>query len=149
MAQGVVREWLPKTVTMETKMPFAIDRIDHVVLNCRDLDTTAVWYQRVLSMQREDFGPDKRTALKFGSQKINLRPTGASNWPTGATDEPGSLDLCFITTSAPEDVLDHLRACGVTITEGRVQRTGALGAMTSVYCRDPDGNLVEVARYGS
>ncbi len=88
-------------------MPFAIDRIDHVVLNCRDLETTASWYQRVLGMQREEFGPDRRIALKFGSQKINLRLTGASNWPTGAIDAPGSLDLCFITTSAPKDVLER------------------------------------------
>jgi catechol 2,3-dioxygenase-like lactoylglutathione lyase family enzyme len=130
-------------------MAFAIDRMDHVVLNCRDVGTTAAWYQRVLGMQREEFGQDRRVALKFGSQKINLRPTGAANWPTGAVDAPGSLDICFITTSSPEDVLDHLRACGVTVTEGPVQRTGALGIMTSIYCRDPDGNLVEIARYGS
>jgi catechol 2,3-dioxygenase-like lactoylglutathione lyase family enzyme len=128
-------------------MPFVLDRIDHVVLNCRDLETTASWYQRVLSMEREEFGPDRRIALKFGSQKINLRPTSASNWPTGAFDAPGSLDLCFITGVAPKDVLDHLRACGVTVTEGPIQRTGALGPMTSIYCRDPDGNLIEIASY--
>ena len=128
-------------------MPFVLDRIDHVVLNCRDLETTASWYQRVLGMEREEFGPDRRIAMKFGSQKINLRPTEASNWPTGAIDAPGSLDLCFITNSALEGVLYHLRACGVVVTEGPVQRTGALGLMTSVYCRDPDGNLVEVASY--
>jgi catechol 2,3-dioxygenase-like lactoylglutathione lyase family enzyme len=128
-------------------MPFAIDRVDHVVLNCRNVDTTAAWYQRVLGMEREVFGPDGRIALKFGSQKINLRPTAALNWPTGAVDAPGSLDLCFITNDAPEEVLDHLRHCGVAVTEGPVPRTGALGPMTSIYCRDPDGNLVEIAHY--
>jgi catechol 2,3-dioxygenase-like lactoylglutathione lyase family enzyme len=128
-------------------MPFSINRIDHVVLNCRDLDTTAAWYQQVLGMDREEFGPDRRIALKFGNQKINLRPTGASNWPTGVVDTPGSLDLCFITTTAPADVLNHLRATGTAVTEGPVQRTGALGPMTSIYCRDPDGNLVEIAKY--
>ena len=132
---------------MERNMPLVLDRIDHVVLNCRDLETTASWYQRVLGMEREEFGPDRRIAMKFGSQKINLRPTGASNWPTGAIDTPGSLDLCFITNSALEGVLYHLHACGVVVTEGPVQRTGALGLMTSVYCRDPDGNLVEIASY--
>jgi catechol 2,3-dioxygenase-like lactoylglutathione lyase family enzyme len=128
-------------------MPFSINRIDHVVLNCRDLDTTAAWYQQVLGMDREEFGPDRRIALKFGNQKINLRPTGASNWPTGAVDAPGSLDLCFITTTAPADVLNHLLASGIVVTEGPVQKTGALGPMTSIYCRDPDGNLVEIAKY--
>jgi len=131
-------------------MAFMIDRVDHVVLNCADVGETAAWYERVLSMRREEFGPERRTALKFGSQKINLRPTGpAAQWPTGAVDAPGSLDICFITRSSPQDVLAHLRACGVSVTEGPVQKTGALGPMTSIYCRDPDGNLVEIARYAS
>jgi catechol 2,3-dioxygenase-like lactoylglutathione lyase family enzyme len=131
-------------------MAFAIDRIDHVVLNCRDIGAMAAWYQRVLGMERVEFGSDRRLALKFGSQKINLRPTGpAADWPTGAVDAPGTLDICFITTSSPEDVVHRLRACGVIVTEGPVQRTSALGTMTSVYCRDPEGNLVEIARYGS
>jgi catechol 2,3-dioxygenase-like lactoylglutathione lyase family enzyme len=128
-------------------MAFSIDRIDHVVVNCRDVGETAAWYERVLGMQRETFGADGRTALKFGTQKLNLRPSGAPDWPTGTVDAPGSLDLCFITTAAPDAVLAHLSACGIEIADGPMRRTGALGAMTSVYCRDPDGNLVEVASY--
>jgi len=130
-------------------MSLGIERIDHVVLNCRDVDATAAWYQRALGMTRERFGPDGRSALKFGNQKINLRPTGAANWPTGAVDATGSLDLCFITTHAPAEVLAHLRGCGIEITDGPVRRTGALGPMTSIYCRDPDGNLVEIANYAA
>jgi catechol 2,3-dioxygenase-like lactoylglutathione lyase family enzyme len=129
-------------------MSFAIERIDHVVLNCRDVETVADWYVRVLGMRREVFS-GTRVALRFGAQKLNLRPTGASNWPTGVTDSPGSLDLCFITTAVPDDVEAHLREAGVTITEGPVAKTGALGAMTSYYCRDPEGNLVEIASYPS
>ena len=66
-------------------MRFTIDRIDHVVLNVKDVEIAAAWYQRVLGMEREDFGPKQRTALKFGGQKINLRPTGydKGEWPTG------------------------------------------------------------------
>jgi catechol 2,3-dioxygenase-like lactoylglutathione lyase family enzyme len=127
-------------------MPFAIDRIDHVVLNCSDVDTTVDWYERVLGMQREVFG-DNRVALVFGNQKINVRPTRAPNWETGAVDAPGSLDLCFIAEMSADDIGAHLRACGVQITAGPVPKTGALGPMTSHYCRDPDGNLIEVASY--
>jgi catechol 2,3-dioxygenase-like lactoylglutathione lyase family enzyme len=130
-------------------MGFTIDRIDHVVLNCRDVDATAAWYQRALGMIREGLGPDGRIALKFGNQKINLRPTNAPNWATGAVDAPGSLDLCFITTDAPAAVLAHLQACGIVVTSGPARQTGALGPMTSIYCRDPDGNLVEVANYAA
>lgn len=128
-------------------MPLTVDRIDHVVINCRDVNTIAAWYERVLGMRREAFGTDGRLALKFGAQKFNLRPTGAPDWETGIVETPGALDLCFITSSPPAEVVAHLESCGVAITTGPVERLGALGTMTSVYCRDPDGNLVEIASY--
>ncbi len=127
-------------------MALRVNRIDHVVLNTGDVDTITDWYVRVLGMEREVFG-EGRVALRFGNQKINVRPTGAPNWKTGAVDAPGSLDLCFIAEMSPDEVGAHLRSCGVTITEGPVTKTGALGPMTSHYCRDPDGNLIEVASY--
>ena len=39
------------------------------------------------------------------------------------------------------------KAAGVAIEEGPVARTGATGPITSLYFRDPDGNLVEVSNY--
>ncbi len=57
------------------------------------------------------------------------------------------MDACFITAVGPEDVVDHLHECGVAIEAGRCPRPGALGPMQSVYCRDPDGNLIEIASY--
>ncbi len=130
-------------------MRFTIDRLDHFVLNCKDVEITASWYQRVLGMEREEFGPDRRTALKFGGQKINLRPITAErrSWVTGANDGPGAVDACFITAVGPEDVVHHLHDCGVTVLTGPVPKIGALGPMQSVYCRDPDGNLIEIASY--
>ncbi|MBV9655554.1 MAG: VOC family protein, partial [Acetobacteraceae bacterium] len=35
----------------------------------------------------------------------------------------------------------------VTAITGPVERLGALGPMHSVYCRDPEGNLIEIATY--
>jgi catechol 2,3-dioxygenase-like lactoylglutathione lyase family enzyme len=130
-------------------MRFTVDRIDHIVLNVADVEIAASWYQRVLGMEREEFGNEQRTALKFGGQKLNLRPVGADprRWITGANDQPGGGNLCFITALGCDDVLEHLRECGVAIAAGPVDRTGALGPMHSVYCRDPDGNLIEIATY--
>jgi catechol 2,3-dioxygenase-like lactoylglutathione lyase family enzyme len=128
-------------------MRFTIDRLDHLVLTCRDLDVTASWYQRVLGMEREVFGREQRTALKFGGQKINLHQQGREFSPRAAHALPGSADLCFITALSIADVIAHLLACDVTIEEGPVARTGALGPMMSVYCRDPDGSLIEIASY--
>jgi len=127
-------------------MGLSVDRIDHVVVNTADVDRTVDWYVRVLGMTREVFG-DGRIALRFGDQKLNVRPTGAQNWVTSAVDAPGTLDLCFIVDAEADAVGAHLRSCGVEITEGPVTKTGALGPMTSHYCRDPDGNLIEVATY--
>ncbi len=132
-------------------MAFAVERIDHIVFNCNDVDATAKWYERVLGMRRETFGPSNRTAMCFGNQKINLRPIGAladdPDWVTGSVEAAGSEDLCFITQATPDDVRAHLVACGVDIVSGPVTKVGALGLMTSHYCRDIDGNLIEIAVY--
>jgi catechol 2,3-dioxygenase-like lactoylglutathione lyase family enzyme len=132
-------------------MRFTIDRIDHVVLNVTNVELSAAWYQRVLGMEREDFGPQHRTALKFGGQKINLRPIDADAraWPTGVCADPGGADLCFITAVPPDEVVGHLHDNGVQILQGPVEKAGALGPILSVYCRDPDGNLVEISSYQS
>jgi len=127
-------------------MRFTVDRLDHLVLTCRDVETTASWFQRVLGMEREEFGPHNRTALRFGGQKINLDTAGEKR-TTAAAAVPGSHNLCFVTTIRPPDIVAHMHECGVMIVEGPAAKVGALGPMTSVYCRDPDGNLIEVATY--
>jgi catechol 2,3-dioxygenase-like lactoylglutathione lyase family enzyme len=130
-------------------MRFTVDRIDHIVINCRDVEITATWYQRVLGMDREEFGAQRRTALKFGGQKINLRPVDSDtdDWFTGSAVMAGSHDLCFVTAVGADDIVRHLKSCGVVIEEGPASKVGALGLMTSVYCRDPDGNLIEISSY--
>jgi len=130
-------------------MGFSVERIDHVVINCRDLETTVAWYQRVLGMRREEFDYQGHThvALRFGDQKFNVRPAGTAHWWSVENDAPGALDLCFVTRTPIDEVVRHLTDCGVEIANGPVPQTGALGAMTSVYFHDPDRNLIEVAVY--
>jgi catechol 2,3-dioxygenase-like lactoylglutathione lyase family enzyme len=132
-------------------MPMTVDALDHLVVNVSDVETSAAWYQRVLGMIRQDTpGTPVRTSVHFGSQKINLRPILASkdDWFTADHEAAGSDDLCFTTQSTPEEVVAHLNACGVAIEAGPVKRLGARGMMMSVYCRDPDGSLIEIATYG-
>ena len=132
-------------------MRFAVERIDHIVLNCKDVEATASWYERVLGMRRETFGPSNRTAVCFGNQTINLRPVGAladdPDWVTGSVEAAGSEDLCFITRATADEVRAQLAGWGVEIVSGPVTKIGALGPMTSHYCRDADGNLIEIAVY--
>jgi catechol 2,3-dioxygenase-like lactoylglutathione lyase family enzyme len=58
---------------------------------------------------------------------------------------PGTADLCFLTETPLARVAAHLEDCGVAVIEGPVERSGAEGPILSVYCRDPDGNLIEIA----
>ena len=126
--------------------PVTIDRFDHMVLTVADIDATCAFYGRVLGMEKVVFA-GRRTALAFGRHKINLHPAGDEYTPHAAHPVPGSGDLCLITETPLENVIAHLEACGVAVEEGPVAKTGATGPITSVYFRDPDGNLIEVANY--
>ena len=123
-----------------------IDRIDHFVLTVRDPDATCEFYSRVLGMEAVTFAGGRR-GLAFGVQKINLHPAGREFEPKAHRATPGSGDFCLVTTVPLADVIAHLASCGVEIIEGPVDRTGATGALRSVYFRDPDLNLVEVSNY--
>jgi catechol 2,3-dioxygenase-like lactoylglutathione lyase family enzyme len=123
-----------------------IDRIDHVVLTVRSLETTLSFYERVLGFRRE-VRPGAPTALKFGRQKINLHQADRTFEPKAAQPTPGAGDFCLITSRPIAEVVAHLKDCGVAIELGPVARHGAEGPMMSVYFRDPDANLVEISRY--
>jgi catechol 2,3-dioxygenase-like lactoylglutathione lyase family enzyme len=125
-------------------MNLNIDRLDHLVLTVSDLQATCDFYAQVLGMQVITFG-NNRKALKFGQQKINLHEAGHEFEPKAQHPTPGSADLCFITALPLSQVLAHLQTVGVAIESGIVERTGALGAIASIYLRDPDGNLLEIS----
>jgi catechol 2,3-dioxygenase-like lactoylglutathione lyase family enzyme len=121
-----------------------IEGLDHLVLTMADVGRTRGFYERVLGMQPVVFGEGRHT-LAFGAQKINLHEAGRELEPKAAVPTPGSADLCFLTDAPVAEVVEHLGANSVEILEGPVRRTGAAGPITSVYFRDPDGNLIEVS----
>lgn len=123
-----------------------IERLDHLVLTVRDIAATCAFYQRVLGMEVVTFG-EGRKALAFGQHKFNLHEAGREFEPKADQPTPGAIDLCLIAQGTLDDVIAHLKACGVPILEGPVKRTGARGPILSVYFRDPDLNLIEVSTY--
>ncbi len=123
-----------------------ICRIDHFVLTVQSLEATCRFYERVLGFKRVA-APGRPTALMFGHNKINIHEVQHTFDPKAAMPTPGSADFCLITERALAEVRSDIEACGVVIEVGPIKRTGALGAMTSLYFRDPDGNLVEVSEY--
>jgi catechol 2,3-dioxygenase-like lactoylglutathione lyase family enzyme len=134
-------------------MSVEVNALDHIVINVSDVARATEWYRNVLGMEVRVFDPGHgkpvRTSLIFGSQKINVRPLDADKveWFTADHETAGSDDLCFLTSSTPAQVVAHLEACGVAIEEGPVTKQGARGALRSVYCRDPDGSLIEISSY--
>ena len=124
-----------------------ISGLDHLVLTVRDLDATVRFYVEGLGMRLETFGAG-RHALHFGSQKINLHVAGHEFEPKAERPTPGSADLCFLTGTPVGNVATHLKGLGCRLLEGPVERTGATGRLVSVYFRDPDGNLIEIANRG-
>src|SRR5437764_14927977 len=116
-------------------MTVKVHDLDHLVINVADVRRSTEWYRKVLGMQTEVFDPGRggtpRTSLRFGNQKINVRPYDADKveWFTADHEAAGSDDLCFLTSAGPEEVVAHLESCGVAIEEGPVAKQGARGTL--------------------
>lgn len=120
-----------------------ISHIDHIVLTVSDIKASVEFYRRVLKMEEVTFSGGRK-ALRFGNQKINLQLFGQE--PRNHA-QVGSGDLCLITHWSLEDVITHLQQQNIRIIEGPVEKSGATGAISSVYFLDPDSNLIEISVY--
>lgn len=123
-----------------------IERIDHIVITVQDIGKSIDFYTKILGLKYE-LGLGNRHILYFGQQKINLHTSKGEFQPAAKYPEYGSQDLCFIVSDDLELVKIELEKNGIEIIEGIVDRKGALGVMRSLYIRDPDGNLIELAAY--
>lgn len=121
-----------------------IDHLDHVVITTAHLDQCIDFYTRILGMKLDEFAGG-RLALAFGEQKFNIHVKGREFEPKAAFPTPGALDFCLIAAIPLKQVMARLGELGVPIIEGPVAKTGAVYPLRSVYIRDPDGNLVEIA----
>lgn len=125
-----------------------ISKLDHLVLTVSNIRQSVQFYHRVLGMRVEQFDAadgTNRVALVFGDQKINLHAVESPFLPNAHCATVGSADLCFLSDDPLSEWKTHFAANGVAIKDGPVKRTGATGAITSLYIRDPDGNLIEVS----
>ena len=125
-------------------MTINITSLDHLVLTVASIDRTVEFYTRILGMEKVVFA-GKRVALRFGRQKINLHQAGEELAPHASQPLPGSADICLLTDAPLADALAHLNAHHIPVIEGPVERTGACGKLLSIYIRDPDQNLIEIA----
>ncbi len=118
--------------------------IDHLVITVKDIDETVAFYTRILGMTAITFA-EGRKGLVFGAQKINLHKAGEEIMPHSQNPVPGSTDICFITETPMPQVISHLASCSIEILAGPLQKSGAAGPLLSIYIKDPDSNLIEIA----
>ena len=122
-----------------------ISKLDHLVLVTGDLSRCVSFYRDLLHMEAEE--KDGRFSLRFGTSKINIHTRPGEFQQAAERPVPGSLDICFVTEEPLERLLDELKEEKAPLVTDIVERHGALGKMRSLYLRDPDGNLVEIAEY--
>ncbi len=120
-----------------------ITSFDHIVLSCRDVAATVAFYRDILGVTAREERPGK-WALYFGANKISLQDE-AKKAELAAGTLPGTGNFCVLAKTPVAEVAVALREAGVEILEGPARKDGATGPIQSVYFRDPDGNLVEIA----
>ena len=122
-----------------------VTSIDHFVITTHNIDKSIAFYQDLLGMKHVE--KDGRHAFIFGHQKINIHAKKGEFQPAALHPEYGSQDFCLIVEEDVESIKKEIEKKGYPIVEGVVKRHGAQGDINSLYLRDPDGNLVELANY--
>ncbi len=123
-------------------------KLDHCVITVSDWERSNAFYRDVLGAELVPAGFGTGWMYRFGDAQLNLHGPGGEYEPNAAIPVPaGGSDLCFEWPGPIEEATEHLRASGVEIELGPVERFGAKGVGTSVYFRDPDGSLLEFISY--
>ena len=130
---------------MNSSKKIKIDHIDHVVLTVKDVNKTIDFYTNILGFELNIYGKDEKKALNFGSYKLNIHSFDKSYEPIAKNPLSGSLDICLVSTTPLKEIMSFLNEKNIPIELGPIRRTGATQMILSIYIRDPDGNLLEIA----
>lgn len=122
-----------------------IQEIDHFVIVTENLEACLHFYQDILHMHHGMNG--QQHYLAFGRQKINIHTFPGEFEPSAKYAGYGTNDFCLITTDDLEKVKNVFQEAGVAIAQDICEKVGARGPMHSLYVYDPDGNLIEIAKY--
>jgi catechol 2,3-dioxygenase-like lactoylglutathione lyase family enzyme len=121
-----------------------IKQLDHFVITTNHLQECFDFYSAL------GFTPNiknGRYELRCGTFKINVHISGVELSPHAENVMPGSADFCLEVDDDLDIILRNLKGKGVPIAKGKCAKFGFRGEMTSIYLRDPDGNLVELSSY--
>jgi catechol 2,3-dioxygenase-like lactoylglutathione lyase family enzyme len=126
-----------------------LTRLDHAVIAVSEWERSNSFYRDVLGVDVVEVEYNRYAYVLPDGQRLNVHGPGSTPTPRAAEPvRPGNFDLCFEWNGDAAGAAAHLARHGVEVELGPVARTGARGAGTSVYFRDPDGALLELIAYG-
>lgn len=123
-------------------IPLTVAELDHVVLRCRDQDRMLDFYTRVLGLNEE-----RRIAqigliqLRAGASMIDLVPAAEPRIESGTNVDHFCLG---IESDDLRSAMNYLRMNSVEVLGEPASRYGARGMGSSIYVRDPEGNVIEL-----
>jgi catechol 2,3-dioxygenase-like lactoylglutathione lyase family enzyme len=117
--------------------------LDHIVLNVADVERSLAWYTGELGLAGERVDEWRKGEVFFPSVRVNAT-TVIDLLAVERTGE-NMNHVCLVV----EDDVEALATSGrFDVVDGPGERWGAQGMATSLYVRDPDGNVVELRNYG-
>ena len=128
--------------------PGTVVGLDHVALPMQNSEAMAVFYASLgLSVAQSPY----LLRVQLGDQMVNFhRPElWQGDFPLRAPAAvPPCGDMCFVWQGSVDSLTQLLGRAEVRIVEGPVEREGGRRVPgSSVYVRDPDGNLIEFITY--
>lgn len=146
---GVAAQPLARQALAQTPTSGGIKGFDHVALPMQNTDAMLAFY-RGLGLQVVESA--QACSVYVGDQMINFHRPALWQRESFTLRAPGARppcgDLCFVWEGTPASLKAMLDRAGAKIEEGPVARQGGRRrASSSVYTRDPDGNLLEFMIY--
>ena len=125
---------------------------DHLVIATTDVQAICKFWQRVLfaranGLEEWQNGAIEYPHLELGTWRVNVHEVERRVQPGARRIVSGSQNLCVAWPGTIASAREHLKRCEVPIILGPIEQSGASGEGTSVYFRDPDGNLLEFICY--
>ena len=131
--------------------------MDHIVLNVEDDEIMIAFYSKILMLSAERLEEYRAGKVPFPSVRLNSETIidlfPKKLWQKSSMTATGHDNLNHFCIAMSKETWEalfvRLKANNVDIEEGPVPRWGAHGTGTSIYFRDPQGNLIEARYYES
>jgi catechol 2,3-dioxygenase-like lactoylglutathione lyase family enzyme len=122
---------------------------DHVALPLQNTEAMVTFYRSLGFPMNETANA---VSVYVGDQMINFHRPARWQDPAFTLRAPAARppcgDLCFVWEGTPASLTAMLDRAGAKVVEGPVDRQGGRRKTgSSVYVRDPDGNLLEFMIY--